>query len=146
MTDEGLQEYLNSIRAYLSTYCQELDDLNLILQTRETTQHEYRSAERLLQLITEISIGLVKHWVKSIHKSAPSSAYQNFHLLLKSHKITQVQYERWQKIIGMRNALVHDYLNIDETLILDIVKNKKYLFILEFSEQAIQALWQKTTD
>jgi len=45
----------------------------------------------------------------------------------------------WQRIIGMRNAIVHDYLNLDEKVIKAVVVNKMYLklqaFVLEISDK-----------
>ncbi len=46
----------------------------------------------------------------------------------------------WNKVIGMRNALVHDYLDIDEALIVGVLKNNTYVVIFEFAEQAVAAL------
>ena len=44
------------------------------------------------------------------------------------------------KIIGMRNGLVHDYLNIDLLIIEHIIKQKQYLQLDEFSSKAVDIL------
>jgi len=41
--------------------------------------------------------------------------------------------EEWQRIIGMRNAIVHDYLNLDEKVIKAIVVNKMYFKLQAFA-------------
>jgi uncharacterized protein YutE (UPF0331/DUF86 family) len=40
----------------------------------------------------------------------------------------------------MRNALVHDYLNLDTEVLLDIIQQKRYQDLDEFSRLAIKAL------
>ena len=40
--------------------------------------------------------------------------------------------KEWQRIIGMRNTIVHNYLNLDEKVIKSIINNM-YLKIQDFS-------------
>jgi uncharacterized protein YutE (UPF0331/DUF86 family) len=40
----------------------------------------------------------------------------------------------WNRIIGMRNALVHDYLNLDPERVLEVIKNKHYQVLLDFAK------------
>jgi uncharacterized protein YutE (UPF0331/DUF86 family) len=37
-------------------------------------------------------------------------------------------------MIGLKNAIVHDYLNIDREIIKDVVKNKHYLLVNQIIE------------
>ncbi len=37
------------------------------------------------------------------------------------------------RIIGMRNAFVHDYLNIDPDRVLDVIRLKHYEVLLDFA-------------
>jgi len=41
--------------------------------------------------------------------------------------------QEWQRMIGMRNAIVHDYLNLDEKVIRAMVVNKMYLKLQTFA-------------
>jgi len=41
--------------------------------------------------------------------------------------------EEWQRVIGMRNAIVHDYLNLDEKAIRAVVVNKMYIRLQKFA-------------
>lgn len=137
---EGLFDYLFSIETSLSSYRIQLDDLNQIITERKLSVHEYNSSERLLQLSTEACIGLAKHWVKLIFGSAPSSAYDNFIHLKRADKIDQATLVLWKKIIGTRNNLVYEYLEIDQELIKSIIANKEYKEVFEFASSIIKAL------
>ena len=39
---------------------------------------------------------------------------------------------------GIRNRIVHDYMNIDMALILDLVRTSQYAFIVDFLLQSIE--------
>jgi uncharacterized protein YutE (UPF0331/DUF86 family) len=45
-----------------------------------------------------------------------------------------------KKIIGLRHSLVHDYLNVDKSIIKLIVKEQKYQTLLFFCQTAIKVL------
>jgi uncharacterized protein YutE (UPF0331/DUF86 family) len=137
MVDQGLQLYLKEVVFHLNEYEFELHELSqvVILNSRD-----YRATERLLQLLTEVSIGLAKHWLKSIKKESGSNAYQTFVALQNVGAISEIELVEWRKIIGLRNSLIHDYLNVDKSIIKMIVKNEKYQTLVLFCEKAVDAL------
>ena len=117
-----------------------MDELN---QLTALNSRDYRAAERLLQLLAEVSIGLAKHWLKSLKKESGSNAYQTFVGLHELSLLTEAELNEWRKIIGLRNSLVHDHLNIDKSIIKLIIKDKKYQTLQLFCQTAISTL--KTT-
>lgn len=85
-----------------------------------------------LQILTENAIGKAKHLLKASGQPVPISAYdaiQNYGL---TANWSETQIQQWNAIIGMRNRIVHEYMNIDISLILELVKRKKYLLISDF--------------
>ena len=87
----------------------------------------------------EAYIGLAKHWSYALNKTAPADAYSAFQVL-SQHGVAVIEEEEWKKIIGMRNALVHDYLNIDKEIINAVIAKKTYESLLGFANKGIAAL------
>jgi len=137
VADHGLQLYLKEVIFHINEYECELVELS---QLAVLNNRDYRAAERLIQLLTEVSIGLAKHWLKSIKKESGSNAYQTFVALQDLAILTDKELVEWRKIIGLRNSLVHDYLNVDKSIIKLIVREEKYQTLLLFCQSAIQAL------
>jgi len=63
----------------------------------------------------------------------PSDAYSVFETLTELQLIPNSETEQWQKVIGMPNAIVHDYLNLDERVIKAIITQKMYLQLQDFA-------------
>ncbi|GAW97794.1 MULTISPECIES: type VII toxin-antitoxin system HepT family RNase toxin [Colwellia] len=146
MVNEGLQLYLIEAKKHQQQYKLELDELRIDLLADNFKGRDYRATERLLQIFTELCIGLAKHWLKGIQRSSTSEAYQTFSLLKKHNQISSENLALWKKIIGLRNGLVHDYLNIDLLIVERIIKEQHYLQLEEFANKAILHLQTKNNE
>ena len=38
----------------------------------------------------------------------------------------------WNAVIGLRNRIVHDYMNIDMTQVLALIAAERHLFVVQF--------------
>lgn len=132
--------YLSAIRSNAKTYQSELNELHKILSERNLSTFEYRAAERSLQVSIEAAIGVAKHWAKSLAGSSPSEAYQAFEVISQHQHLTMDQLTNWRKVIGLRNALVHDYLNIDPNIVRSIIAQGYYAQVFEFINVGTAAL------
>ncbi|MBM7072092.1 DUF86 domain-containing protein [Shewanella sp. 202IG2-18] len=142
--DIGLKAYLIEANKHSQHCLHELNHLtNDLLKTGLNTR-DYLAAERLLQIYTELCIGLAKHCVKKIQSVATNEAYESFQILHSNGLLTIDELNEWRKIIGMRNGLVHDYLNIDLSIIEQIIRNKKYITLSEFVNKAIKFMQTKS--
>ncbi len=103
--------YSASMQDHIQQLVSQLDQLASI--DRSLNQSESLAAERLLQVLIEACIGISKHWVKQQGLGIASDANRAFILLDQSGQWTNKELD-WRKIIGLRNALVHGYLSIDQ--------------------------------
>ncbi|MBL4744614.1 MAG: DUF86 domain-containing protein [Cycloclasticus sp.] len=128
-----LNIYVDAIKQHVNESVEDLDTLHDILKQRSWTRVERKGAERLLQTLVEACIGVSKHWLKQQNKVLPTDAYSVFKKLMELQLIPIEDAAEWQRIVGMRNAIVHDYLNLDEKVIKAIVVNKMYLKLHDFA-------------
>ena len=131
--------YIFSMAEHLDEIESDLQGLNHISHKRVLSRYEYRAAERSLQVLIEACIGIAKHWSYSLNKVAPADAYSAFENLSQLG-VDNVDVELWRKVIGMRNALVHDYLNIEPEIIRLVIKDKSFEPILSFARRGLQIL------
>lgn len=131
--------YIFSMREHLGELKSELQGLTDIVNQRDLSRYEYRAAERTLQVLIEACIGIAKHWNYALFKTAPADAYAAFEKL-SQQGVEAVNDVEWRKIIGMRNALVHDYLNIESDIIKTIIEKTAYSGLLEFANNGLIAL------
>jgi uncharacterized protein YutE (UPF0331/DUF86 family) len=128
-----LNAYIDSMEEHINETVEDLNSLHQLLTTRAWSRVERKGAERLLQILVEGSIGLAKHFLKQQNKSLPNDAYSVFEKLTDLQLISADELLEWRKIIGLRNAIVHDYLNLDEKLIRAVITNKMYITLQSFS-------------
>ncbi len=131
--------YIFSMQEHIAELQSELQGLTEIIEQRDFTRYEYRAAERTLQVLIEVCIGIAKHWNYALFKVAPADAYSAF-AKLSQQGIKGVNEVQWRKVIGMRNALVHDYLTIEPEIIKALIKAKTYDQLLAFAAQGLVAL------
>lgn len=133
--------YILSMHEHLNELQSELQGLTDIMSQRDLNRYEYRAAERTLQILIEACIGIAKHWNYALYKTAPADAYAAFEKL-SQQGIEGINDIEWRKIIGMRNALVHDYLNIDPQIIKALLKKAAYAGLFKFADKGLMALKQ----
>ncbi|WP_375321602.1 type VII toxin-antitoxin system HepT family RNase toxin [Aliivibrio logei] len=138
--NKGLELYLAEVESHKEKYLKELNELRFDLNQSTLKSRDYLAAERLLQVFTEMCIGLSKHMVKKIQNKSPTEAYQSFSLLKEHGLISSNELRTWKQIIGMRNGLVHDYLNIDLLIVEDILREGHYQALADFTEKAVTFL------
>ena len=129
------EAYLLAASEHLNQCEEDLQELNEILRLRPLKRLEQHAAERTLQVLIEAAIGLAKHWAKKETGFSSSDAYSAFENLFNRGLIEST--ESWRKTIGLRNVLVHDYLNVDANIVRDVIAQRYYDEILAFGRKAI---------
>ncbi|MBB3229735.1 HepT-like ribonuclease domain-containing protein [Halomonas stenophila] len=75
--------------------------------------------------------------LKSLGMVVPSDARQAFTKLQSlGHDSSGTP---WNKVIGLRNALVHDYPNLDAEIVKGIIRQRDYRSLLAFAHEQLQA-------
>ena len=110
---------------------QKLDEYISILRTLKRYSYEefiadpehYGSVERFLQLALETIADIGNHIISDLelgvvnwHRDIPA-------ILREKGHITPQMEEKWIRMIGFRNILVHDYLDIDRRAVYDVLQN-----------------------
>ena len=83
----------------------------------------YGSAERFLQLAIETLTDLGNHVVADLNLGEVNWYSDIPSILNKKGYLDSLLAEKWVRMIGFRNTLVHDYLDIDRTIVYDVLKN-----------------------
>jgi uncharacterized protein YutE (UPF0331/DUF86 family) len=85
-----------------------------------------------LQVLFENAIGKAKHLIKAAGEPVPVSAYDSFRALARILGLSAQELEQWNAIIGLRNRIVHDYMNLDMRRVLQVVESGGYAFVVDF--------------
>ncbi len=62
----------------------------------------------------------------------PVSGHDAFKALVNRHLIEPAQLPAWNSIVGLRNRIVHDYMNIDMNQVTTLVAENKEQFVVRF--------------
>lgn len=110
-----------------------LDEANRRINAQEPLSRlEENGLLHALQLVIENAIGKAKQLLKARGEPVPVSAYDAFAALERVGLIPKTELTAWNAVIGLRNRIVHDYMNIDMRRVQELVGAGQYGFILAF--------------
>jgi len=84
----------------------------------------YGSAERFLQLSIEAVSDIGSHIIADMELGEISWHRDIPEIFARKNYINSALAEKWVRMIGFRNILVHDYLDIDRHAVFDVLQNK----------------------
>jgi uncharacterized protein YutE (UPF0331/DUF86 family) len=115
-----------------------LDETRLKLQAgQHLSLLEQGGILHALQVLIENAIGKAKHLLKAVGEPVPVSAYDAFASLVRIGVLPDEDLLQWNNVIGIRNRIVHDYMNIDMDVILNWVRAARHHFVAEFLMRSI---------
>lgn len=76
-----------------------------------------------LQRCCELVIDIAMYIVSTKQLGIPQSKKEAFEILLKNNYITEDIFKKMKGMIGFRNIAVHDYQEIDEEILIDVIEN-----------------------
>ena len=85
---------------------------------------KYGSAERFLQIAVEILDDLGAHLVAQ-RGANPVDSYRDIpERLVVLGSIDEEQAGLWRRMIGLRNVIVRDYLDVDRAIVFDVLQHR----------------------
>ena len=88
--------------------------------------------QRACELVTDIAMYVVSNRKLGI----PQSKKEAFEILMKNKIISEEMYKKMKGMIGFRNIAVHDYKEIDEEILIDVIENHLN-DLVEFSREML---------
>ena len=84
----------------------------------------YGSTERFLHLSIEILLDMGNHVVADLQLGSVDSYRDVPRLLHTNGYIDEGTEEKWVEMVGFRNVLVHEYLDVDRKIVHEILQNR----------------------
>lgn len=103
--------------------------------TNNWTETDYYAIERLLQVYIESFIGVCRYYAQVQFQLPISKSRQALDELHARGALDTAKHANCLKVIGFRNILVHDYLNINKDIVRAIVQQKEYRLLNQLTEQ-----------
>jgi uncharacterized protein YutE (UPF0331/DUF86 family) len=105
---------------------------SILQQGRALSPLEQAGVLHALQILIENAIGKAKQLLKAGDQPVPVSAYDAFKALANRDQLAQPELPAWNAIIGLRNRIVHDYMNIDMDQVMSLIAENKDQFVVRF--------------
>jgi uncharacterized protein YutE (UPF0331/DUF86 family) len=90
------------------------------------TERDYLAIQRALQVYIESFIGLARYYVQQKYGLSVGRSREAVDELKSRGDISANQQQNLDKIIGFRNVLVHDYLDVNESIVKAVVTGRLY--------------------
>ena len=88
------------------------------------TPEYYGSVERFLQLAIETTLDIGSHIVADLGLGEVNW-YSDIAAILEEKKFISIDLrEKWIRMIGFRNILVHDYLEVDREIVYEVLQTR----------------------
>ena len=93
---------------------------------------EQKGVLHALQVLIVNSIGKAKQILKAKGEPVPVSAYDALGALSQLKIIAEEDLPAWNAVIGLRNRIVHEYMNLDIERVLEFVRDEQDGFVTAF--------------
>lgn len=127
-------DYLAKTRLVAAEEKSILDELHQKIMLNGTLDGmQSRAAERSLQIMIENLIGrckkILQHYDSPI---IPLSGYDSAEILKNVGFFEEEEFSAMRRLFGFRNAIVHDYMDLDRLIVKAIVEKQEYLLLVDF--------------
>jgi uncharacterized protein YutE (UPF0331/DUF86 family) len=108
--------------------------------TANWTERDFLAIQRALQVYIESFIGLARYFVQQKYHLSVSQSREALDELKSRGELSFQHHDETLKIIGFRNVLVHDYLEINDGIVQAVIKKRHYAILESLMLQWWQAL------
>lgn len=105
------------------------------------TERDFLAIQRALQIYIESFIGMARYFSQQKYHLSMSQSREAIDELKSRGDLSPQQHEELLKMIGFRNVLVHDYLEINDNIVQAVVTKKDYAIM-----EPLIAQWQNALD
>lgn len=124
-----------AIREQLDQHIEGLNELSEQLKQRPLSFNERNATERGLQVLVEIAFGCSKRYLQLRDKPIPAEARAAIERVYEILALSTPDIAVMRGAVGMRNAIIHDYLNLDWQRVEPVVKARRYREIKTYAMQ-----------
>lgn len=103
--------------------------------THDWTEKDSLAVQRALQVLIEALIGLARYAVEQRYSLRLSRSREAVDALRRKGFLNEAEHRQALKMIGFRNILVHDYLNIDDDIVKAIVEKGDYQGVIALADK-----------
>ena len=104
----------------------------VVLAGASLTPLEQNGLLHAVQVLVENAIGKAKQELKARGETVPVSAYDAFAALVRVGCLPAEALPAWNAVIGLRNRIVHDYMNVDMVKIFEFLRAHGDRPVLDF--------------
>lgn len=124
------QEYLDRTRLIAHEEEEILDEMS---QKDAWNKIEIRAVKNSIQVLVENAIGKAKRILKHFNcPVVPQKGSDAFEFMYDMDLIDDDVFRTMKSAIGLRNAMIHDYMNFDDAILKNVVTSKKYKDVVAF--------------
>jgi uncharacterized protein YutE (UPF0331/DUF86 family) len=110
-----------------------LQEAAILEKLHKLDEIEIRAARSSLQTLIENAIGKAKRILKHYGcPVVPKRSRDALYFLYDVGYFDDETYAELHRAVGFRNAMIHDYMNFDEKILIEIVQKKKYQAVVDF--------------
>lgn len=93
------------------------------------TERDFLAIQRALQIYIESFIGMARYFVQQKYQLSVSQSREALDELKSRGDLSAGQHEEALKIVGFRNVLVHDYLDINDGIVQAVITKRHYALL-----------------
>lgn len=131
-SERPFEAYVYALREQVEQQLAGLEELASLLDDRPLSFNERNAVERGLQVLVEIAVGCSKHVLKSQQRPVPSEARAAIERVYELLALQKPELAQMRGAVGMRNAIIHDYLNLDWERIGAVLQGRQYHAVADY--------------